>query len=327
MKKKYTVAIIGAGSIGALKPDKYDSPTTKNVLTHAHACYSHPMIDLKVIVDIDKEKARLAADKWGCHYRHHVDEISNYGNIDIIIVATPTETHLKVLGPLIKLKPKLVIAEKPFTENIKQAKAISDLYKEYQIPLAVNYSRRFVPVYNYIAQTYFGHGLFGNILNCSFHYTRGLKREGCHAIDLFNWFFGDVIDCNIVSDNYIEDYSPDDRTCAAYFQYERCPHVFMFPCDGRKAAIFEMDMIFEKGRIKFIDHGLTCQIFTTEKEKTYGDYDVFGDEPFVSWPTHLNNACSFLINNAVDFLDGESPLRCTDAEALKVHDVYWKLGL
>jgi len=61
---KYKALICGAGSIGALKPDEFDSPESKQIYTHAHACYSHPNIDLVGIVDQDFEKASKAGTKW-----------------------------------------------------------------------------------------------------------------------------------------------------------------------------------------------------------------------------------------------------------------------
>ena len=55
--KKYNALIIGAGSIGALKPDKLDNIKSKNILTIAHAFKKNPQINLIGIIDIDKNKA------------------------------------------------------------------------------------------------------------------------------------------------------------------------------------------------------------------------------------------------------------------------------
>jgi len=59
--------IIGAGSIGALKPNELDSPTTENILTHAHALHrlrGRREIDDFFIVDVDEEKAGEACVRW-----------------------------------------------------------------------------------------------------------------------------------------------------------------------------------------------------------------------------------------------------------------------
>lgn len=52
--KKYNALIIGAGSIGGLKPEKFDNRKTKNILTVAHAFYKNKRIDLKGFVDSTK---------------------------------------------------------------------------------------------------------------------------------------------------------------------------------------------------------------------------------------------------------------------------------
>ena len=53
--------VIGAGSIGAMKPDAYDYPGGKKTLTVAHALWNNEEIDLEYIVDTDPKKAKAAA--------------------------------------------------------------------------------------------------------------------------------------------------------------------------------------------------------------------------------------------------------------------------
>ena len=64
---KYNVAIIGVGSIGALKNNQFDSPDTDNIFTHAHACYNHPQVDKIGFFDTDLDKALKAMEKWHGH--------------------------------------------------------------------------------------------------------------------------------------------------------------------------------------------------------------------------------------------------------------------
>ena len=97
--KIYTAAIIGCGSIGTSKDSRYDSPESGNILTHAHAIHTHPYTRLLAVVDTNKEKAKEAAKKWDTYWNTSVPELY-YGQglwFDIIVVATPTETHHQVL--------------------------------------------------------------------------------------------------------------------------------------------------------------------------------------------------------------------------------------
>ena len=120
---KYNAIVIGAGSIGALKQKGYDNKNSGNILTHAHAFYSHPDINLLGIVDIDLDKAKKAACKWECQYSNTIDNFRD-DKIDIISVCVSTKFHFNCLENIIKYNPKFVIAEKPFCSNSKEAKKI-----------------------------------------------------------------------------------------------------------------------------------------------------------------------------------------------------------
>jgi predicted dehydrogenase len=86
---KYKAVIIGAGSIGALKPDHLDSPHTANILTMAHAFHSHPEIELVGIIDKDIGVAEKAAKKWQCAPFHVINSFSF--DIDIVAICVDTE--------------------------------------------------------------------------------------------------------------------------------------------------------------------------------------------------------------------------------------------
>ena len=115
---KYNAVIIGAGSIGAFKPDKYDSPGNTDCLTIAHAFWKHPQIELIGIIDQNRRKAIQASEKWKCLYSTKTtSEIEHNAKkyIDIVAIATPTQTHRKVLEEVMsRVKPKIILMEKPF---------------------------------------------------------------------------------------------------------------------------------------------------------------------------------------------------------------------
>lgn len=325
--KTYTACVIGAGgSIGGLKPSKYDSPESDNILTHCHALCKHPRTALSMIIDKDLPKAGMAAGKWGTRYCATLDTAFVGENLDIAIVATPTETHRDVLLELLEREPHLVIAEKPFCDNSTQAKEVIDAYKAANIPLMVNYTRRFVPEIQWIRDMIRSQEL-GAVQGCRIIYNRGLKREASHAIDLCNWFFGDCTRGRIAEvdvRHLLTDYSHDDPTYAVYLEYANCPHVFFSPADGRHFSIFEVDILLEGGRITLIEYGLKYNLYSTKPEPTYGDYLTLSYEG-KTFETGLNRALLSLVDNAVDHLDTGKPLLCGAEEALRVHEVLERL--
>uniref|UniRef100_A0A6M3ILN8 Putative oxidoreductase family protein n=1 Tax=viral metagenome TaxID=1070528 RepID=A0A6M3ILN8_9ZZZZ len=350
---RYKVAIVGCGSIGALKPDKYDSPKTHNILTHAHAVYNHAQADLVALVDADLEKSRDAAARWRkdgiiihaygatlgsiiLPYDSKIT-ISNMLRInkpDIIILATPTETHCSVLESMIVAvrcghhKPKLVIAEKPFCSDYEQAEHIAQLYQREGIPILINYTRRFDPVHQEVNR-WIQSGKLGEIRHCRVIYGRGLKREACHAIDLCNWWFGPCRQGSILDyldtdpKDFLCDYSTADPSYTAQLKYENGTRVFLSPMDGRDYSIFEIDVLGSAGRITLTNHGLSCQHYPVMAEPVYGDYNTL-DHVANNINDHsgMKQALLYALCNVVDHLETGKPLLCTPADALAAHKIY-----
>ena len=80
-----------------------------------------------------ERKIGMAAKKWDTKaYDYKSEETYTlFDKTDIIIIATPTNTHYRISNLLIKHKPKLVICEKPFCSNIKEQKFIYLFNRQY----------------------------------------------------------------------------------------------------------------------------------------------------------------------------------------------------
>lgn len=273
----HNAIVIGAGSIGALKPDKFDSPETSEILTHAHMYYANQEIELVGIYDNDFTKVIKAGRKWNTHGGPSPDGI--FTDSDIISVCTPTKTHKEVLLEVLQYNPKLVIAEKPFCNNYKEAFEVAEAYENRNIPIFVNYSRRFLPAYQALRLSIINE-LYGKIQSATFHYTRGLKHEGCHAINLCLFLFGKFQGGELMQPNHyrIPDRDPDDPTLAAYLSFERCPHVFLSPCDGRQYKVFQLEIMTEKGKIILSHHGLFIEFYDAIKDNIWGDFNVLSKD-------------------------------------------------
>lgn len=324
--KKYSVLICGCGSIGANKPEEYDSPKTEGILTHAHAAYVHPRIDRIAFYDIDPLKAQLAAQKW-----RHATVFSDPAQFDahykawgpdIVIVATPTETHYGYLKQILQYEPKVLIAEKPFCSNLIQAEDIAQLLKTVRTKCIVNYSRRFEPIHRLLAKN-IQTGAYGEAMQCRCIYTRGLYREASHAVDLFNWFFGEFVEGSAIVPKHPratwDDYDSHDLTKSVALCYEQCPHTYLTPADGRDYCIFEIDMLFRKVRVRLIKNGQTIE-FLKPGSSIYGPYASMPDEG-AKHGTSLTRSLYNLISHAIDILDGKIKPLCSVEDAIRVHRV------
>jgi predicted dehydrogenase len=313
--------VIGAGSIGALKNDRYDSPTTESILTHAHAYYNNPDIELVGIIDVDINKAKQASCRWNCHYGQHLISYK-MDNIDIISVCTPTETHYKILKECIQLKPKVVIAEKPFCENLERAKEIAELYVKEGIELLINYPRRYVPEIQNLSFA-LNSGEYGEIYSATFHYTRGLRHEMCHGIDLCDMLFGDFEYGKLLQSYFkIIDRDERDPTYAAYLSFNRCHHVFFSPCDGRKYKVFQLEIMTEKGKIILSSHGMYIEFYPAVVEEIWGGFNVLSKDLAMRQKTQLDKSLVHIMIEAVSLCNDLNPTKsCNEANAIRVHEI------
>ena len=314
----YKCVIIGAGSIGALKPDKFDSPLTENILTHAHAITAHSKFELTGFVDTDSKKSKQACLKWSAlFYDNEIKRIPK--DTDVIIVTTPTSTHHKVLTEVIKLQPKIIIAEKPFTDNSAQAMNIIGKAQEAGIPIAINYIRRYEANIKKLAGE-IKSGIYGAVYYCKVAYCRGFKHDGSHAMDLMCNFFGDYSRGQILGLS-INDRDAQDRTRAAHLQFAGCHHVFFCPVDGRDISMFEIEIMTKTGKIVLSSHSRFMQFYPKIKEPDHGDFSTVSTiETRIE--TSLNTALMKLYDNIAGYLDGTDELLCTAQDALEVHAIY-----
>lgn len=316
---KYKALIIGAGSIGALKPDEFDSPESKQIYTHAHACYSHPNIDLVGIVDHDMDKAEQAANKWNTIpfdsikiFYNSFLELYKGASPDIVIVATNTNTHYDIIHQLIPYKPKVIICEKPFCSNLEQAHNISELCKDAGINLIVNYTRTFVPELKELSNDLKA-GKYGEIYNFTLRYSRGLMREACHAFYWCLQTFGGLPWEPDWHWSLFDSPMKGDQSPWMDFETKLCNAVSFIPI-GSAYSTYNADIYTEKGRIELLNNWKTIRFHELAKS-TYGDYKATG-LLFEDKQTQLDQALTFLLDHAIKNIDSDLPV---DTYALDVH--------
>jgi len=326
----YNCIVIGAGSIGAIKPLNIDSPHTKNILTHAHAIKANNKLKLYGIVETDVDKRMEAARRWMCEPAKSISVFSSqYDAADIVVVAVPTEYHLRIIKEICEWKNakgiKILVMEKPFGKDLEEAEKIVSLCKQHipQAKIVVDYSRRFSELY--LLGMDINNGIYGKIYSASCLYVRGLLRDGCHAIDLFNLMFGKCTYAKKIGPIGFDDYSKDDRTDFVSMSYDKCKYVSLIPHDGRAYDIFEIDIHTDQGRLRIVEHGKMIFRYYIEKEKTFGNYNSISAINIETSETKLENFLPALYNQCVSYLNNPKKnfiFNCTEEDALNVHRVY-----
>jgi len=302
MNPKYNVVIIGAGNIGAL----YDTPKSKNILTHAHAFTKHKGFKLVGFIDIDKQKAKKAVSIWGGKAFFSIKEAFNKQRIDVAVVAVPDQNHYQVLKKISQFPIKLVFAEKPLTTTLKEADEIVRLYKEKNIPVVVNYSRRFIPEFELIRKN-IKSNLYGNYLKGSGYYGKGFLHNGSHTIDLIRFFIGEVQSARITASSF--DFCQQDPSLSMVLKLKNKTQFFLQHIDYNLFNIYEIDLLFEKGRIVIKDRGFKIDEYTVKPSKIFPDYkNIIKNN---SLNTSLGKSTYHLASNAYNFLTKNEKIKCS----------------
>lgn len=120
-------AVIGVGHLGR---------------HHARILASLPGITLAGVVDINRDRAVQVAAEHGTKAFGDVREMT--GQVDVVVVAVPTESHAAVAMPWIEAGVHALV-EKPIAQTVAQADALIAAAKAAGVVLAVGHSERFNP--------------------------------------------------------------------------------------------------------------------------------------------------------------------------------------
>jgi predicted dehydrogenase len=261
------VLIVGAGNQGALA-DAPGSGNEHKVISFAHA-FSERNASV-FFCDSDTKKSVIAANIWSCSTAVRDIKLAfERNNFDIVVVTTPDESHYEILLELLLYKPSLVICEKPLCDDCVSATRIVEAYKAVNVPLLINYTRRFVPELIQLKQNYKA-GMYGRLLYADVMFNRGIYHTGTHALDFMEWLReGDA--------------EIEDNKTTFFFKYVH----------DLKYRVWSLHLFFEKFH--------------------WSEQRIFNDPV----PSYLDYGTRYVVDNAINFLEGKEELRCTGSDALK----------
>ncbi len=189
MTNKLKVALIGCGQIG-YGWDPSIAGSGSEAFSHFAAISQSENFELVAVADTDSEILEELK-------RHDFLECENdwrrmlggRDRWDLVVVATPDETHSDILKEISQFNPSCVFVEKPLCMDSLSGEQIIKSFENEGISLLVNYSRRFMPEYRALGEV-IREGRMGSPLCFTVHYTGGLLHNGFHFLDLALWFFG-----------------------------------------------------------------------------------------------------------------------------------------
>jgi predicted dehydrogenase len=253
--EKIACAIVGLGRIGSLLED---DRLREKPASHAGAVVSHPSCRLAAGCDLSDSRRAEFAKRWRCPSVYSdcaamLREIKPH----ILHVATPAETHRKLVELAFAHGVPLIICEKPLTDNLDDAKTLLEKSKESSSVLMINHERRYSRDYIHAKRIVESRD-YGELLAIQSKVYMGrmeeprtvLFEDGTHMIDILRFLTGEEIET-------IGTWGDPGEKGASLNVFCRCGVLPVFIEIGgrRDHVVFELDLSFEAGRIR-IGNGL-----------------------------------------------------------------------
>lgn len=190
---KVNVAVIGLGGMGSRWAEV--------------ACSNEDSV-LYGVTDVDVVKVKAAAERFGCKAYSDWREVTRDSTVEAVVVATPHALLAEISKAALEAG-KHVFCEKPGGISSAEVAACAEIAKKSNLRYRVNYNMRLHPAVAE-AKRRVDMGEIGKILFIRGVYAHGgregyekewwcnpklsgggcLIGQGCHLVDLANWFLG-----------------------------------------------------------------------------------------------------------------------------------------
>lgn len=311
-----SVLIVGCGNIAGGYDEMIDNDRVTQ--THAGAYRSDVRFQIAACVEPNSKRRAEFMDHWDVPVGFEcLEDCHSAGaSYDVASVCVPTHLHGDVLEMLLTMSVRAVLAEKPLTGTVVRSRAIVSAYEEAGRPLMVNFQRRFdnhiFSIRNEIID-----GDWGSVQTASAYYAKGLVNCGSHAIDLLMFLLGPLRPIAVTE--IIHDYRREDPTLSARLETSEARPVYLIGCDSRMHFPFEVDIIFEKGRVTVEDLGYRLRRRRLRPHPLFLHQVVLDDGVWVN--TELPNALPNAVTALHDHLNEGTPFVSDGISALATEEI------
>lgn len=314
---KYKALLIGLGQIGMGYDYDESLDSSDLILSHAQALSKHNSFDLVGGVDSCLESQKKFSKKFRRPtYNNYLDALEE-NTIDIVIIATPTESHLQLIQEvLLESSPKLIILEKPLSYSSKESDSIIEMGRDYGVPIAVNYFRAYEPVYKELSKS-LASGSLGFPLTAVIKYTNGVINNGSHWVQYISSFLGQSESVNLYESEKISD---NDYNAEIKITFKKGDAHFI-PFGQTDFFLFELDIYGPLGKMSIESNGKNIMEYLSNFDVIFKDSKVLPENPKLLKP-NINKYQNYIYDEVSLFLDGKGSLSCSTESLQTTVDIY-----
>lgn len=291
----------------------YDShlPQNTHVYTHMRSLSKHPRFRLLAAVDSNPILREGFSASTNLPAYHSVFNLPSQIQPDLVVVASPTETHPEVVSAILEqMQPRAILCEKPLSLNVADSKAMVAACKYREIDLFVNFIRRADPGVREVRRR-IKDGTIAAPIKAVVWYSKGMLHNGSHLVDLMSYWLGSICAARVinpgreVSENDIE---PD----------------FILECEFGKAIFcaaweesfshYTVEMVSSNGRLRYERGGEIHWQGVEVDEQMLGYRRLTRAASGI--PNDMNRYQLNVMEELACALDGESHALCSGEEAL-----------
>jgi len=303
----HNAVVVGCGAIGST----LDDAATEVALTHATGYETHDQT--RLVAGVDPSSARRSAFRSSRDAPAYssVDVALTNHEIDLVSVCTPPETHLEVVERSVSAGVQGVLCEKPLAADSATARRIVDRCRRAGVPLAVNYTRRYLPGCR-TARAMLKTGTIDDLHRAVLVYNKGFLANGSHMVDLARWWFGDAEDATVVAGD-----NPD-----AILTFGETPTHLVYAGNDAYNHV-EVDVYGHEGRVQLVDHSGRLLVSPVRDAPLFDGYRDIGSPSTVQ--TGIEWMCYFAVNDLVRAVEASEPVACDGEDALKTLELCERL--
>jgi predicted dehydrogenase len=264
---------------------------------HLAAYSSYDRCELTCICDLDEQRARGMAEKYGCDWTTDIDQLA--AAVDGASVATPDFAHLAPALALIAAG-KSILMEKPLTTDIAEGEQMVTAAHERGVKLMVNFSNRWNPKFlaareamtsGRLGEFVMGYSRLSNTISVPTGMLAWATQSGPewflfpHTIDIVRWIVGREITRvyaagrkGALTSLGIDAYDAIQAVVHfgdAFVTFETC---WIIPDSWPSVVDSTMTLFGDGGRMEIDqnDQGITLAGNRFETGAPYGKYDQYG---------------------------------------------------